>query len=195
MEAVGEKIITQNKRKREKSMTTKFTYAIFATPKGKGYACFAINREKGSYEYKVAASFCNPVDKKLFSKKLAKLYAATKVSANDVNTSTVVTSEENDFAQIMTIAINQLTNVPNWAKRAGANGFAYHTLKYDMYSAEQLIKLTTFEKMVQQYNCDDCECESCSCAENAECNQCCGCGEIIDSEAESAELINPLDSN
>lgn len=135
-------------------MITKYTYAIFATPKGKGYACFAINREKGSLEYRVAASFCHPLDKKIFSKKIAKIYAATKLSTTG---GVAINNEKNSFCEILGQIIPLLPNTPKWAKKAFDNSYVFHTLKLDNFKSIDLIDFVN--------NHGNCEC-SCDCDDN-----------------------------
>ena len=70
------------------SYNTRVTFAIFATPKGKGYGCFAIHRDLESNKYVIASAFCYPQDAKLFSKaQLAK--QALKNLADNVKTFTL----------------------------------------------------------------------------------------------------------
>ena len=61
-----------------------YMYAIFLTPSGKNYGCFAFDKSNLSNgEVRVGASFCDKDDRKHFSKKEAKKVAESRLSKDE----------------------------------------------------------------------------------------------------------------
>lgn len=61
-----------------------YMYVIFLTASGKNYGCFAFDKtDLSNGEVRIGASFCNPDDRKEFSKKEARKVAEARLSKDD----------------------------------------------------------------------------------------------------------------
>jgi len=115
---------------------TRITYAIFATQHGKGYLCSGIKHEKGSKDYLVSLSFCNPLDEREFSKPAARKAAVERLDVDEWRVS--INSETHDFDTIIREAIKKSKKSPNWALKALKRGNFSHTLCNDWLKAADL---------------------------------------------------------
>jgi len=115
----------------------RITYAIFATPQGKGYGCFAIRHNKGEKKYIVAASFCHPSDRKVFSKKEARMKALSRL--NSKQWVVELESENHNFAEIIKLAMESSSKTPSWASKTLKNKHYFHTLAEDRFTSQALI--------------------------------------------------------
>ena len=125
------------------NVDTRFTYAIFVTNEGKGYGCFAIRKEHGTNNYKVAGSFCNPIGKCnpakdiFFSKEKARQSSMERLNSDWVLT---IQNENNDYGEIIASYLSSCTLVPVWAKNAYNRKRVVHTLEMDNLNVAQLNK-------------------------------------------------------
>jgi hypothetical protein len=123
-----------------------YTYMIFITPQGKGYGCFAIEQVNDS-EYKLAASFCHPNDRKLFSKALAREIAARNLTkVGDGKQPYQLYSIDKDVGvdnkTVIYKAIEDGENpfpLPSWAKRAYVRDAYAFSLSLDNQSVDNFI--------------------------------------------------------
>jgi len=118
-------------------LNERISYAVVATPFGKGYGCFAIRHDKGTKKYVVAFSFCHPADRKIFSKNEARKRALNRLKSFQYVVE--VEHDNHEFAEIIKKAAQLSTKTPNWALKALKNGTFYHTLSYDRFSSEELL--------------------------------------------------------
>lgn len=114
----------------------RITYAIIATPIGKGYACFAIRHERNTTKYAVSSSYCHPSDRKIFSKKEARIKALSRLNSDQWTVE--LEHDTPDFATIIQEAAKLSGKTPNWALRSIKNGAFKHTLANDRFTADEL---------------------------------------------------------
>ena len=128
------------KEARKVDNTIKIAYAIFPTPFGKGYGCFAITK-KAEGEYCVSPSYCHPNDRVKFSKSKARLTAIARMDspAYAGNVKIVVQLDKDGKPQDITmeeIVTEYLNNycAPSWADHSFNIGLWRFTLKLDNYN-------------------------------------------------------------
>ena len=115
----------------------RFTYAIFPTPKGKTYGCFAIERQSEN-QYKVSvALFAYNADRQMFSKKGLRLIAKNRLNSQDF--CVVVDSDKNNYRNIVVAACKKLPNIAPYIVQNIEDGHFEHTLSTDRLSGKQLI--------------------------------------------------------
>ena len=146
-----------------------FMYAIFLTPSGKNYGCFAFDKsDLSNGEVRIAASFCNPDDRKEFSKKEARKVAESRLSKDesvflldskefmyelgdvdnehlldlylDKNLDYTLLSDLTDKYEVdKVVRCKSLSaDVPSWVAKAAMNRAISSTLKNDNMSLQDL---------------------------------------------------------
>jgi len=117
---------------------TTFVYAIFLTPNGKGYGCFAIKKGDVHNSFLVGASYCHPNDRRSFRKKIARDIAVGRAA----NKFTFDPELNLDSLHVVSHAITAKTgsiDMPSWAERAYDVGSFSYKLSLDRYSERQLL--------------------------------------------------------
>ena len=110
----------------------KFMYVIFLTTKGKGYGCYAV--EKRTDCYAVGASFCNPIDRGKFSKRLARTISGGRIGQTTVRFAEL--PDKPTMQAIVCVAMNNFSSssyksVPRWAMKCYNEHNYYCTLRRD----------------------------------------------------------------
>lgn len=139
----------ENKKKTEETMAKKtqpravapinckHSYAIFPTPSGKGYGCFAFEETKKN-TFKIAVSFCHPLDRVKFSKNIARRRAASRLLHDDqcaTVTMTVENGKKLEFEKLIEQFIVEHSEfLPSWAWRSFNNKLWSFTLYQDNLS-------------------------------------------------------------
>ena len=152
-----------------------YVYAIFLTPNGKGYGCFAIKKTEELNKFLVGASYCHPSDSNKFSKSLARdiaLGRATKEYIFDLELKL-----DSIFIAKNAISGTDQIEMPYWAEKAYDVGSFCFKLSNDKYSASQLLEkmieedvdiesgylkwtlqlLRHSEQLLKQHSCNDCK--------------------------------------
>lgn len=129
-----------------------YSYVLFLTPIGKGYACFAF-KSCGKNESVVVASYCNPNDRAKFSKARARavgerrLLRPRKVEDGVPNVEPVKVNLSPDAktADVIKAAVEAGINMPSWARKAWVRGSYYMTLANDSLNSDDLLN-----KMIEE---------------------------------------------
>ena len=142
-----------------------YVYAIFLTPFGKGYGCYAIKSTDKPNTFLVGASYCHPSDRKNFRKKLGRDIAIGRA-----------TTEYSFDPELKVDTINIITHVlrnaemPYWAERAYNIGSFSFKLSADRYNNTKLLEklieadfvvesgfLTWTLQLLKQHNLNGCK--------------------------------------
>ncbi len=117
-----------------------FIYVIFITPIGKGYGCFAIET-KGNNSFRVAASFCHPDDRAVFSKKKARELASERLAESnfDYSFNEEVTVEYSGIVIRAFADPHNPIQTPSWVREAFSTDAFIFTLRADNNSIVDFI--------------------------------------------------------
>jgi len=114
-----------------------YVYAIFVTPAGKGYGCFAIKRTDNPNSFLVGASYCHPSDRNRFRKKIARNMAAGRANK-------AVSFDKELKLDSINVVDHMLYSdklpMPSWANRAYNIGSFTYRLRADQHSTSSLLQ-------------------------------------------------------
>ena len=148
-----------------KKTRLQYVYMIFVTAMGKGYGCFAIQKQEKPNTFIVSSSYCNPIDQKKFNKTIAKGKAIQNLiprkramqKAEELNMNLNVLVElpvdeksNYDATAIVRAALENGLHIPSWAKQSYKRNYHFFTLNKDCNSWFALIKLLDARDIAEQ---------------------------------------------
>ena len=141
------KTIMAKKNETKVASNVRVAYAIFPTPFGKGYGCFAI-RKNDDGTFSIAPTYCHPNDRVKFSKPKARTTAVARLNSISFTGNVkfdVPVAKEGDKAQEVSledIVMKYLESYlpPSWVRKSFDMGLWCFTLKFDNLTFEGYVE-------------------------------------------------------